>query len=121
MMEILKQGSLLGFIADQDAGRKGAFVDFFGRKASTYKSIALLAMQFDLPVIVGYCRRVDNKYKFKVAVNRVITPDQWADKDNPMLWITQEYTKAIEDFIREVPEQYWWIHRRWKNRPKNER
>lgn len=121
MVKILDQGSLLGFIADQDAGKKGAFVDFFGRKASTYKSIALLAMQFDLPIIVGYCRRIDNRYKFKVGVNRIIYPEQWQQKDNPLLWVTQEYTMAIEEFIRESPEQYWWIHRRWKTRPRSER
>ncbi len=121
MVQILDQGSLLGFIADQDAGKKGAFVDFFGRKASTYKSIALLAMQFDLPVIVGYCRRIDNKYKFKVSVNRIIHPEQWKEQENPLLWITSEYTSAIEEFVREAPEQYWWVHRRWKSRPRSER
>jgi KDO2-lipid IV(A) lauroyltransferase len=48
-------------------------------------------------------------------------PDQWADKDDPLTWLTAEYTKAIEDFVREDPTQYWWLHRRWKHRPKEER
>lgn len=120
MDELIKDGATLCFIADQDAGRKGLFVDFFGRKASTYKSIGLLAIQYNIPIGVGYTRRVDNKFRFEVGVNRVIMPDEWADKEDPLMWITQEYTKAIEDFVRQDPSQYWWLHRRWKHRPKEE-
>ncbi len=120
MMQILESGSTLSFVADQNAGRKGLFVDFFGRKASTYKSIALLAMQFNLPIVVGYCRRLDDRYRFKLGMTRIIKPEDWADKDKPVLWITEQYTAAIEAFIREDPEQYWWVHRRWKTRPPGE-
>jgi len=120
MDSLLKSGATICFIADQDAGRKGIFVDFFGRKASTYKSIALLAMQYNVPIGVGYSRRVDNKFYFEIGVNRIITPDEWKDKDDPLLWLTQEYTSAIEKFVRQDPTQYWWLHRRWKHRPKEE-
>ena len=120
MPKITSTGATLGFIADQDAGRKGIFVDFFGRKASTYKSIGLIAITENIPIVVGYCRRIDNHFFFEIGVNRIIFPKEWADKDNPLEWITAEYTKAIEDFIREDPSQYWWLHRRWKHRPKNE-
>ena len=118
MPEIMRRGSTLGFIADQDAGRKGIFVDFFGRKASTYKSIGLLAITYNLPIAVGYCRRIDNRFFFEFKRTRLILPEEWADKADPLQWITAEYTKAIEDFVREDPTQYWWLHRRWKTRPK---
>ncbi len=121
MEKITSTGATLCFIADQDAGRKGIFVDFFGRKASTYKSIGLLAITYNVPIGVGYSRRVDNRFYFEIGVNRIIFPEEWADKDNPLEWVTAEYTKAIEEFIREDPSQYWWLHRRWKHRPKNER
>ncbi|MBN1975499.1 MAG: hypothetical protein JW787_17815 [Sedimentisphaerales bacterium] len=120
MEEILSSGATLCFIADQDAGRKGIFVDFFGRKASTYKSIGLIAITANVPIVVGCSRRIGNIFKFEVKVNRIIAPEEWADKDNPLEWITAEYTKAIEEFIREDPTQYWWLHRRWKHRPKSE-
>jgi len=117
MGNITSEGATLCFIADQDAGKKGLFVDFFGRKASTYKSIGLIAITNNIPIGVGYSRRVDNRFFFEICVPRIIFPEEWADKDDPLLWVTEEYTKAIEDFVLEDPSQYWWLHRRWKHRP----
>jgi KDO2-lipid IV(A) lauroyltransferase len=111
-------GATLCFIADQDAGKKGIFVDFFGRKASTYKSIGLIAATNNIPIVVGYSRRLGNRFFFEMGVNRIIFPEEWAEKDDPLEWITAEYTKAIENFVREDPSQYWWLHRRWKHQPK---
>jgi len=121
MPQITAQGSTLAFIADQDSGKKGVFVDFFGRQASTYKSIGLVAMTYNLPIVIGYSRRVGNRFFFELGVTRIIFPHEWADKDDPLRWVTAEYTKAIETFVREDPSQYWWLHRRWKTRPKEER
>ena len=121
MGKLTSAGASLGFIADQDAGPKGIFVDFFGRKASTYKSIGLLAITNNLPIVVGYSRRVDNRFYFELGANRIIFPEEWADKNDPLEWVTAEYTKAIEEFIRQDPTQYWWVHRRWKHRPKAEK
>jgi len=120
MGKIASEGATLCFIADQDAGRKGIFVDFFGRKASTYKSIGLLAITNNVPIGVGYSRRVGNRFFFEIGVNRIISPEEWADKEEPLEWVTAEYTRAIEEFVREEPSQYWWLHRRWKHRPKEE-
>jgi len=121
MEQLASRGSTLCFVADQDAGKKGIFVDFFGRKASTYKSIGLLAITKNMPIVVGYSRRVDNRFFFEIGINRIIFPEEWADKDDPLKWVTAEYTRAIEEFVREDPSQYWWLHRRWKRRPKEER
>jgi KDO2-lipid IV(A) lauroyltransferase len=121
MEQIMKERSTLCFIADQDAGRKGVFVDFFGRKASTYKSIGLLAMQYEMPIAVGYSRRIGDDFFFEICTSRIIMPAEWKDKDDPLFWITQEYTAEIEKFVREDPSQYWWLHRRWKHRPREER
>ena len=117
---LLGQGGTVCFIADQNAGSKGIFVDFFGRKASTYKSIGLLAMEYEVPVIIGYARRVNDQFSFDVGVQDVIWPDDWKAQDDPLRYITQRYTKGIEDFVRADPGQYLWVHRRWKTRPKGE-
>lgn len=121
MTEVLSTGNILGLVADQNGSRKDVFVDFFGRKAATYKSIGLLAMRYNCPVVVGYCRRLDDRFRFEIRISRIIRPEQWEQQDNPLAWITQEYTRGIEDFVRKDPEQYWWLHRRWKTRPPEER
>ncbi|MBK8267945.1 MAG: lysophospholipid acyltransferase family protein [Planctomycetes bacterium] len=118
--DVIESGGALSFIADQNAGHKGLFVDFFGRKASTYKSIALLAMEYDVPIIVGCARRVGVGFKYEICVQRIIRPDEWKSRDDALMWVTQEYSKGIEDMVRAAPEQYLWIHRRWKSRPKGE-
>lgn len=117
---VLENHGVVGFVADQNAGRKGLFVDFFGRKASTYKSIGLLAMEYEVPVAVGYARRISDRFHFRVGVQDIIYPADWKNEADPLRYITQRYTRAIESFIREEPAQYWWVHRRWKTRPKGE-
>ncbi|MEO6434241.1 MAG: lipid A biosynthesis acyltransferase, partial [Tepidisphaeraceae bacterium] len=92
----------------------------FSRKASTYKSIALLAMQYQVPVMIGYARRSNDRFRFEVGVQDIIYPDDWKDQADPLRYITQRYTKGIEDFVRKDPGQYLWVHRRWKSRPKGE-
>jgi KDO2-lipid IV(A) lauroyltransferase len=116
----LARHGAVGFIADQNAGTKGIFVDFFNRKASTYKSIGLLAMQYKIPIVIGYARRVDDQFKFRVGAQDIIYPADWENQNDPLRYITQRYTRAIEDFVMKDPGQYLWVHRRWKTRPKGE-
>ena len=96
-------------------------MDFFGRKASTYKSIGLIAMQYEVPVVIGYARRHGgDRFRFTVGVQDIIYADDWRAQPDPLRYITQRYTKAIEDMVRADPGQYLWVHRRWKTRPKGE-
>ena len=107
----LASGGLLAFIGDQDAGRKGVFVDFFGRPASTYKSIGLLAMQAELPIIVSYARRRGYTACYDPGVQRNIHPREWTGQDDPLRWITHEETSAIEAVVRVASEPYLRQHR----------
>lgn len=118
---VIAEGGTLCFIADQDAGRKGVFADFFGRKASWYKSIGLLAMSRRTPIIVGYAARVRRgRLRYRVCVSLILRPQEWEGQPDPLLWITERFAKAMEEGIRRYPEQYLWVHRRWKTRPKEE-
>lgn len=118
--DIIDRGHALCFIADQDAGRKGLFVEFFGRQASTYKSIGLLAMAKRVPIVVGYAVRVRRGFHYRIGVERIIQPEEWDTQADPLHWITQTFSYALEAAIRRWPEQYLWVHRRWKHRPKSE-
>ncbi len=118
VQEALGRNEAVSMVCDQDAGGRGMFVDFFGRPASTFKSIGLMAMQFDSPIAVVCCKRLGCRFRFEVFTQRVIHPAEWAGQDDPLRWITQEYTSALEQAVRENPEQYFWVHRRWKHQPK---
>lgn len=117
MLHVLSNGGALGFIADQNAGEKGMFVPFFGRLASTYKSIGLLALRKKVPVVCGYARRFGQDYHYELGTVDIIYPHEWADKPDPLFYITARYMRAIETMVRQCPEQYLWMHRRWKSRP----
>jgi KDO2-lipid IV(A) lauroyltransferase len=118
MLEVLQGGGVLSFLADQDAGQRGLYVDFFGRPASTHKAIALLAIEHRAPVVVGYARRVGPGFRYEVGCEEIIRPDEWTGTADDVRLLTQRFTTALEAVIRRNPEQYLWLHRRWKHQPK---
>lgn len=118
--EVLENKGILGFIADQNAGPKGMFVPFFGRLASTYKSIGLLAIRHQVPIIVGGARRRGDRFEFDIDIVDVIYPQDWESQPDELKYITERYTLGIERLVRTDPTQYLWVHRRWKTRPKGE-
>ena len=118
ILEVLQSGGVLSFLADQDAGERGMFVEFFGRPASTHKSIALLAIEHRAPVVVGFARRVGAGFRYEVGCDAIIEPEEWTGTAEDARLLTQRYTTALERIIRRDPEQYLWLHRRWKHQPK---
>jgi KDO2-lipid IV(A) lauroyltransferase len=118
MLEVLREGKVLSFLADQDAGQNGLYVNFFGRLASAHKAIGILAIEYRTPVVVGYARRIGPGFRYEVGCTRIIDPWEWEGRRDDVEWLTQEYTSALEAAIRKAPEQYLWLHRRWKHQPK---
>jgi len=126
MVTLLERSGSLAMLGDQDAGPSGLFIDYFGRRASTFKSIALLAMQYNALICVGYARRLENETlpggwpRFELGCEEVIDPLK-CDTADAVRQITQMYTSALERVVRRAPEQYFWVHRRWKSAPKSRR
>jgi KDO2-lipid IV(A) lauroyltransferase len=118
MLAVLRNGGILSFLADQDAGQRGMYVDFFGRPASTHKAIALLAIEHKAPVVVGSARRIGPGFRYEVVCDAIIEPEEWTGSSDDARLLTQRYTSAIERFVRREPAQYLWLHRRWKHQPK---
>ena len=118
MSELLAGGGLLATLADQDAGQRGLFVDFFGRPASTHKAVALMALEYNVPLLVGGVPRVGEPMRYQVVIEDVIEPAEYAERPDAVQAITQRFTGALERLIRRYPEQYFWLHRRWKHQPK---
>jgi len=121
LQKALQNNGCVGFIADQNAGNDGMFVPFFGRLASSYKSIGLLAMRYKVPVLVGCSIRKGPNFVFELTLTDRINPEDWADQPDPLFYITARYNRGLEQMIRTSPEQYLWVHRRWKSRPAHER
>lgn len=120
--EMLSRRGNLAMLADQDAGPSGVFVDFFGRAASTHKSIALLAIEYKALICVGYARRLKTTLangwpQYELGCEEVIDPLDFEGAD-AVRAITERYTLALERAIRRSPEQYFWVHRRWKSAPR---
>jgi KDO2-lipid IV(A) lauroyltransferase len=121
MQDILENGGRLGFIADQNAGDQGIFVPFFGRLASAYKSIGLLAMKYEAPIVVAMAARRGARLDYEFVLGDIIQPEDWNAQEDPLYYLTARYTHALEQLIAQTPEQYLWIHRRWKSRPRHVR
>jgi Kdo2-lipid IVA lauroyltransferase/acyltransferase len=114
---VLKAGGIVATLGDQDAGPKGLFVDFFGRPASTHKAVALLALEHDALLLVTGVPRIGTPMKFAIETEDVIDPRDYADRPDAIKAITERFTQAFERLVRRRPEQYFWLHRRWKHQP----
>lgn len=115
--QLLGDGGSMVVLADQAAGSGGYWIPFFGRPASTHKAIALFALSHEAPSIVTYTRRVGKALQLEIGCEAVTDP---LDGDPPTAGtrqFTSWFTQRLEDMIRRNPEQYWWMHRRWKERP----
>ncbi|MFO0852089.1 MAG: lysophospholipid acyltransferase family protein [Gemmataceae bacterium] len=114
---VLQAGGKVATLADQDAGPRGVFVDFFGRPASAHKAVALMALEFDCRLLVVGVPRVGGPLDYRIVCEEVIDPQEYAGRPDAVRAITQRYHLALERLIRRHPEQYFWLHRRWKTQP----
>lgn len=114
---VLAERGLLVTVGDQSAGPRGYFVDFFGRPASTHKAVALMAMEYAAPILVSYAYRDRPGFHYRVGVARVLDPADYAGRPDGALALTADFTRELERVIRRAPEQYLWLHNRWKHAP----
>ena len=78
-------------------------------------------MRYNVPIAAGAAIRVRGRFFYELIATDVIEPEDWADHPDPLFYITARYARAIELMIRAGPDQYLWVHRRWKSRPRHER
>jgi KDO2-lipid IV(A) lauroyltransferase len=114
MMAALRAGKILGLVSDQDARRRGVFVDFLGVPASTPKGAAVFHRRVGAPILLAVCRACTPR-RFRIEFE--LLPDQ---PEETVAAITQSFTTRLERWIRRYPDQYFWFHRRWKTRPPTE-
>ena len=115
ILGVLASGGTMAFLADQYAGLKSCWVEFFGRPASAHKAIALLSLEHNAPMAVCCARRLGRPMQFEMKVNGIADPRAAANGTGSIHELTQWYCNRMEEMIRDAPEQYWWLHRRWKD------
>jgi KDO2-lipid IV(A) lauroyltransferase len=121
MLRILKNAGTVGILADQNTmPEEGVFVDFFGTPACTTTGIARVALHTDAAVVPGYLYWDGKIRKYRLRFEPPVTLTRSGNAERDILENTQRFTKVIETIIREHPDQWVWIHARWKTRPKGE-
>jgi len=119
VLRALRQNRVVAILSDQDAHEAGAFVPFFGRPASTPRGAALFALRTGAALIFAESCRQDLG-KLRVIFERIRTDDLPQDRDAAVYELVRRFTARLEDAVRRHPEQWFWMHRRWKTRPPND-
>ncbi len=121
MLRILKEAGTVGILADQNTmPGEGVFVDFFGTPACTTTGIARVALHTEAAVVPGYAYWDENMRKYRLRFEPPVELVRTGDAERDIVENTQRFAKVIEEIVRKYPEQWVWIHARWKARPKGE-
>jgi KDO2-lipid IV(A) lauroyltransferase len=121
MLKILKGAGTVGILADQNTmPQEGVFVDFFGTPACTTAGIARVALHTGAAVVPGYAIWDSALNKYRLRFEPPLDLIRTGDLEREILENTQRFAKVTEEIIRKYPEQWVWIHARWKTRPQGE-
>ena len=113
----LRLGENIAMLADENAGPRGVFVEFFGRPASTHKTPALLSALSGAPIVAGAALRRGGRFVFKLAMIEPQDGSGSRDAGAEIRRLTAEMAAVFETWIRQDPWQWRWIHWRWRHRP----
>jgi KDO2-lipid IV(A) lauroyltransferase len=112
---VLSNNGTMTFLADQYAGPKGCWIKFFNRQASAHKAIALLSLEHDAVIAVSASTRTTRPMQFHLHNYAMFDPLAPGNTSATVKDLTQWYSSRLEEMISQNPDQYWWIHRRWKD------
>ncbi len=111
--QTLKEKKIVAMVADQRGPKEGVKVDFFGKKVAVYTGPAALALKTGAPILCGIPIRA-NDSKYRITLVEIPTNNLPDHEEEKILEISQRYTSYLEEVIREHPEQWLWMHKRWK-------
>jgi Kdo2-lipid IVA lauroyltransferase/acyltransferase len=121
MLKILKDSGTVGILADQNTlPAEGIFVDFFGKSACTTTGLARVALHTEAAVVPGYAYWDETIQKYRLRFEPPVELTETGDTERDVLENTRRFAKVIEEIIRKHPEQWVWVHKRWKTRPPGE-
>nr|UXE45777.1 lipid A biosynthesis lauroyltransferase [uncultured bacterium] len=121
MLKILKDAGTIGILADQNTmPQEGVFVNFFGTRACTTAGMARVALHTGAAVVPGYAVWDADLKKYRLRFEPPLELVRSGDSERDIVENTQLFAKVTEDIVRKYPEQWVWIHARWKTRPQGE-
>jgi len=119
VIRVLNSGRMIGVLIDQDTSRvKGVYVDFFGKKARTPVGPAVLALKFNVPIVPMAIIQTEEE-NYKIMIQEEIKPLVGKTKEENIYYLTQKCTEFLEQVIRDYPDQWVWMHKRWLRTPDN--
>ena len=121
LLGAMKAGETVGILMDTNmTPPQGVFVDFFGIPACTASGLARIALRTDAAVVPGFTIWDDALGKYRLRFDPALELIRTNDMEADIVANTQMFTKVIEDYVRKYPEQWLWVHRRWKTRPEGQ-
>lgn len=121
VLKALQNNEAVGFLIDQNTTRnEGIFADFFGIPAATTPGLATFALRTNAAVIPAYMRWDEGRRRHILHFDPPLNLVRTGDRRKDILENTKMFNRVLEDFVRQFPEQWLWIHRRWKTRPEGE-
>jgi KDO2-lipid IV(A) lauroyltransferase len=122
ILKVLSEGGTVGVLADHNTDiEESVFVNFFGIPASTTSGLARIALRTDAAVVPGFLSWDDTRRRYRLRFAPAVELARTADEESDVVENTARFTRVIEDFIRAHPDQWLWVHRRWKTRPPGEK
>lgn len=109
----LRKNEMVAILADQNAGPAGLILDFLGFPASQYKGVAKLSLRYKVPIVPGFALRTEEG-KIKFCFEPLIYHPELEDTEENQILVMQEVNSVIEKYIHLHPEQWFWVHKRWK-------
>jgi KDO2-lipid IV(A) lauroyltransferase len=116
IMQALKDNEVVGILSDQDGGKRGEFVDFFGRKASIAKGVAQFSLRTGAPVFPVFIIREKGPYH-RISIEDDISVLPSGDIKKDVHEILQRFAAVLQSYIEKHPDQWLWLHKRWKSTP----
>jgi len=113
IMERLEQNELVAILADQNAGARGLVTDFLGYPASHWKGAAKLSLRKKIPILPAFALRKDDDL-LEIVFETPIYHPEWEDNEENCVKLIAEGNSIIETYIRRYPDQWFWVHKRWK-------
>ena len=121
LISAMRAGETVGLLMDQNmTPPAGVFVDFFGVPACAASGIARVALRTDSSVVPAFTIWDDVRRKYRITFAPRLTLPKTGDDERDVLNATQLFTRVIEEYVRKYPDQWLWVHRRWKTRPEGE-